>query len=356
MIKGGRHLEKYQYGNNVTTIKLKEKEIFHMKNNYEAGNNGSRRFIMANGTLQTMLVFADTVRSVVESYLGIGYQVRLQQVTKNNGVTLTGLIIKNQESNLAPTIYLDAFYERYIAGERMAELCLEIIQLQENNQKTEDFDTSLITDFSKVSSRICYKLVNAERNRELLAEAPHKKFHDLAIIFYILVSQETTATATITVRNNLQELWGVGEDELFDLALQNTQRLFRGSVLSMENLFFEVAEELDAEETMAFYDMVVEDDGIISMYMASTQDRVQGAGVIFYDGLLQQFAESIQSDFYLLPSSIHEMIFVPVSIGISVAELKQIVRDMNAEKVAPEEVLSNHVYYYSRVLDRVDIL
>lgn len=326
------------------------------KNNNGAGNNGSRRFIMANGTLQTMAVFADTVRSVVESYLGTAYRVRLEQVTKNNGVTLTGLIIQNQESNLAPTIYLDAFYERYVAGERMAELCLEIIQLQETNKQTEDFDTSLITDFSRVSTRICYKLVNAERNRELLAEAPHKRFHDLAIVFYVLVSQEATVTATITVRKNLQELWDVDEDTLFTLALQNTQRLFRGSVVSMENLFLEVAEELNAEETMEFYDMVVKDDGVISMYMASTQDGVHGAGIIFYDGLLRKFAEKVQSDFYLLPSSIHEMIFVPVSIGIPVADIKQMVRDINAAEVAPEEVLSNHVYYYSRVLDRVEVL
>lgn len=103
-------------------------------------------------------------------------QVTINEVTKNNGVSYTGVVIKASDVNIAPTIYLDQMYEEYCDGATLGELVNKIIRVYEENRVHQDFDISSITDFNKVNDRVCMKLINAERNAGLLEIAPHKMF------------------------------------------------------------------------------------------------------------------------------------------------------------------------------------
>ena len=318
-------------------------------------NNGG--MIMMNATIKTMDAFAQVVKEAVEASLGVGYEVGIHEVLKNNDTRLTGLTIRSEESNVAPTIYLEGMFERYKAGNTAVPVIVsEILSVYESHKNTMSFDASLVTDFSACKERICYKLVNADRNRELLADAPHIIVcDDLAVLFYILVSNDGEGTATITVRNNMTDLWGVDEDELFKIALLNTQRLFRGSVMSMASVMMDLlSDRMDDEYSSEFFDMVVSED-MVPMYVCSNSQKVNGAGVILYKDLLKQFAEKTGSDFYILPSSIHETLLVPVSDQMEVEALRSMVREVNATQVAPEEVLSDNVYIYRREDDKISL-
>lgn len=323
--------------------------------NNNSENNGG--MIMMNATIKTMDVFAQVVKEAVEASLGDGYVVSINEVLKNNGTRLTGMTIRTEESNVAPTIYLEGMFERYKAGDAAVPVIVsEILSVYESHKTTMSFDASLVTDFSACKERICYKLVNADRNRELLADAPHIIVcDDLAVLFYILVSNDGEGTATITVRNNMTDLWGVDEDELFKIALLNTQRLFRGSVMSMASVMMDLlSDRMDDEYSSEFFDMVVSED-MVPMYVCSNSQKVNGAGVILYKDLLKQFAEKTGSDFYILPSSIHETLLVPVSDQMEVEALRSMVREVNATQVAPEEVLSDNVYIYRREDDKISL-
>lgn len=191
-------------------------------NNNNNSNNGG--FIMAQGTLTTMEAFAGTVKSAMEVHYGEGYRVMVQDVNKNNGLVLTGITILKKDCNIAPTIYLNQAFEQYQEGRTLESICREFIRVYEEHKVRTDFDVSYVTDFSKVQNRICYKLINAEKNTALLADAPHVRVEDLAVIFYILVSSDAEGTGTITIKNNMLELWDVDTDVLYELALMNTQR------------------------------------------------------------------------------------------------------------------------------------
>ena len=323
--------------------------------NNNSENNGG--MIMMNATIKTMDVFAQVVKEAVEASLGDGYEVCIHEVLKNNDTHLTGLTIRTEESNVAPTIYLEESFERYKAGDAAVPVIVsEILSVYESHKTTMSFDASLVTDFSACKEKICYKLVNADRNRELLTDAPHIIVcDDLAVIFYILVSNDGEGTATITVRSNMSDLWGVDEDELFKIALLNTQRLFRGSVMSMASVMMDLlSDRMDDEYSSEFFDMVVSED-MVPMYVCSNSQKVNGAGVILYKDLLKQFAEKTGSDFYILPSSIHETLLVPVSDQMEVEALRSMVREVNATQVAPEEVLSDNVYIYRREDDKISL-
>ena len=106
--------------------------------------------------------------------------------------------------------------------------------MYQENRVHNDFDVSAITDFDRVKSRICFKLVNAERNVALLKTVPYVEFHDLAVVFYILLSCDAGGNAIVTIKNEMLDIWGINEiDDLYELAKRNTTCLMRATVNSM---------------------------------------------------------------------------------------------------------------------------
>ena len=324
-------------------------------NNNNNSNNGG--FIMAQGTITTMEAFAGTVKTAMEAHYGDGYRVTVQDVQKNNGLVLTGITILKKDCNIAPTIYLNQAFEQYQEGRTLESICREFIRVYEEHKVQKDFDASYVTDFAKVQNRICYKLINAEKNEVLLADVPHVLVEDLAVIFFILVSSDAEGTGTITIKNNMLELWDVNTDTLYELALANTQRLFRGSVQSMANVMMDIlSKQMDEESAEEFYDMMVDADDVIPMYVCTNSMKLNGAGVIFYNGLLQEFAARVGSDVFILPSSIHETLLIPANADMDVEYLRDMVRTVNRTEVAPDEILSDSVYRYNRLTDRVELV
>lgn len=318
-------------------------------------NNGKGDFIMATNTIGTMEVFAGVIKEAMEVNFGDGVRVTVQKVTKNNGMVLTGLTIMDKTSNLAPTIYLEPYFNDYNCGEPMKDICQRIQRVYEENKVTDDFDVSMVTDFSRAKNRICCKLINAERNAELLEEAPHVLIEDLAVVFYILATRDEFGTGTITVRNNIADMWGVTVQELYNLAMENTQRLFRGRVASMYSVMTEIlSDKLDAECCNEFFDMMA-DNIDIPMFIASNTAKLNGAIVIMYENLLKKFAEKIGGSFYVLPSSIHETLFIPESDDMDIEYLRDMVRTVNATEVSEEEYLSDNVYRYDADTDTFEI-
>lgn len=62
-------------------------------------------------------------------------------------------------------------------------------------------------DFENVKDRVCFKFINKDRNAELLSDMPYR-VPDLAVIFYVLVSEDEMGTGSITIHNSLMEAWG----------------------------------------------------------------------------------------------------------------------------------------------------
>ena len=115
-----------------------------------------------------------------------------------------------------------------------------------------------------------------------------------------------------------------------------------------------LADRLDGEGCREFYDMAVSENDV-PMYVCSNTSKINGAGVILYENLLKDFAQKVGTDFYILPSSVHETLLIPVSDQFDVDTLRAMVCEVNMTQVAPEEQLSDQVYLYSRECDQIRI-
>lgn len=332
----------------------------HSMNNGAANdnlNNEGGRIIMTNGTIKTMEDFAGTLKSVMEVVYSDGYCINVEPVTKNNGTHFTRLAFYKEGTNISPAVYLDEFFEQYQNGMTMEEVCRNVKDIYEHYKTEQDFDATRLANFNQIKDLICFKLVNAEKNRTMLADIPYIPYHDLAIIFYVVIGKNESGMATMIIRNSNMKIWGTDTPIMYSLAIKNTQRIFKGNIQPMGNVIAEIMERaMDVEDSNEFYDMTVDTEDMVSMYIATNYERLNGASVLLYPNLLKDFAELIGSDFYILPSSVHELIFLPEAESMGVEYLKMMVEEINDSEVEDEEVLSDNIYFYSRAYDRVEMM
>lgn len=291
--------------------------------------------------------FKNYICEAMPARLGSNVKIVLQDVTKNNDIHLDGLTILTPKCNIAPTIYLNYYFSQYENGKTLEEICQSIQNIYEKNRPSQNIDSSFFTDYDKVRSRIVYKLVNYKRNQKLLENVPHYRFLDLAIIFCCLLETSPEGSATILIHNHHLQFWSITTDELFALAQTNTPRLLQYEFRTMTEILNDF---LSGAETNSFYEGESCPSG---MYVLTNQCKLNGAACILYPELLKKIADQLQCDLFLLPSSIHEVLIIPASAQSSCEELTQMVQDVNTTQLTPEEILSDHVYCFSRETARL---
>ena len=80
--------------------------------------------------------------------------------------------------------------EQYQNGKSLSCIHEDIMLSYQKNAPIKNIDISFFTEFKQLKDRIIFKLINYERNKELLSKVPHIRYLDLAIVFYLLL--ETT--------------------------------------------------------------------------------------------------------------------------------------------------------------------
>ena len=292
--------------------------------------------------------FKTMVRDELIKRTGEKCNVRINEVMKNNGVVLSGITMMQDDSNISPTIYLNPYYEAYESGEITLGCIVEnVLKTYEKNKMKRSVDMRFFMNYESVKGRIIFKLIHAERNKELLKEIPHIKYLDLAIVFQCLVSEERYGNATILIHNAHLKIWKKKAEELYEQALVNTPKLQKYDIQSMRDVLCEMiqTEEIKEDEREEYIKNL---PNSVPMYVLSNHIRVQGAACMLYPDILKDFARAIKGDFYILPSSIHELILLPAQGDENVNALRDMVREVNESQVEREEVLSDSVYYYER--------
>lgn len=267
--------------------------------------------------------------------------IHTKKVFKNNGIACTGLAVCIDGENVAPNIYLEYFYNEYKSGLSMEEImALFCTEYQEARKH-------MICDYADIGSdkllnRLFMKLVNYERNKERLKDCPHVRFLDLAITFSILVKQDSEGTAAAGITNKDLDDWGISADNLFDMAKESNSLVFPPKLLPMD----EAIKELSPGE----------DVGLCrDVYVLSNSIGLNGAIYMTYTDIIGDYADEINSNLYILPSSIHEVLLLPDGDDIDEEQLSSMVRDINEYVVSNVDFLSDSIYYYDRITKGISV-
>lgn len=281
--------------------------------------------------------------------------VTMQKVIKNNDTELDGMVVRRPDEAIAPTVYLNAFYEEYLEGSTIGDTLMKIGKVVTKGLESRP-DASEVLDrmsFEKAKGNIFPKLLNKEHNEQLLSDRPHTEVADLVVTYHVpveLSSAPTGYASSIPITDEVLSMYGISVEELHEMAMKNLQ----------QKEDFKIEDIRDIIKRMMIRDMVGEDgevtpeleamvDNIVpvgktSMLVVSNDNHLFGANQALNESAMNAVKETLGEGFIIIPSSIHEVIVVPHLDDP--AEIEAIVRSVNSEMGDEDEILSNGVYEY----------
>lgn len=271
----------------------------------------------------------DAIRDAVQKELGDLYEVSVVKVVKNNGKEMTGITAKENGMEIAPVVYFDDAADPEKDAVRMADIIRRSQEAPENI-------AAGIADYENAKHNVCFKLVNTDRNKGMLGDVPHREFLNLSAVYYVRLDWPGDGEASVKVTDSLMSNWGVTEEELWERAFENTQRIYPADIETLESVIgaFFGKEEITPTGQ--------------GMIVVSNNAKKYGAGVIFYDGVLSELTERLGDRIFILPSSVHETIVLSDDGNLGAGALAEMVKSVNSTQVSEQEYLSDSVYRYEK--------
>ncbi len=300
-------------------------------------------------------IFKEVVAEKFMDYMPEQYQgmrLRVEPVNKVNkvldGITLVG---SGAGRSISPTLYINHMYEHYLETENLQEVLQSAARRMDMafKEMPEVGDVNL----ESAKDNIVFQVINTLQNEDMLRDMPHREFQDLSIIYRWVVKVDENGIQSSAIRNNLAEQLGMNEEQLFKCAVENTRRIFPPTVKSMNDVIREmfISDGMPAEVADMMIGEMPEDK---MMWVISNDRGINGAGSMLYEDNLHKLAMKLETDLYILPSSVHECIAVSTNVG-DPYELAEMVSEINMGQVALEDRLSNQVYHYDKDARRLTL-
>ena len=177
-------------------------------------------------------------------------------------------------------------------------------------------------------------VVNTEKNEDMLARCPHEAITNLSVI----VRCDLGDDRSLLVTNDFVSLFRKSAEEIIEQAKINSAR---------EGYTCRNIEQVlgDVFSTDVMPEIIPGSDNC-PLYVLATQRGVDGAAAITSKAFLEEVHNRFGEDYYILPSSRHEVLAVPVSKAPEPEELASVVNDVNTTEVDEKDFLSNDVYYF----------
>ena len=246
----------------------------------------------------------------------------VKEVTKNNGIIKTGVVVQN-DNGIGVTMYIDEYYEAETSVEEVIDMVSEAVKKQNNV----GFDANTLSDYEAIKGQIKCKLINKKRNTHFTVtrSANGYGFPDLIIVPYIEVVIGGQA-GSITITESMVENWGVTKRTVIDRAIKNTE-----------------CEIMSLEEKLGLL-MPGMDIGYTPLKFVSTPNNINGAiGII---KAKKKLAEMYPNGYYVIPSSVHEMLVLDAS-ETDESTITNVIQDVNENVLNEMDYLSDHVYTFN---------
>ncbi len=273
---------------------------------------------------------------------GAEVNVSLHEVNKLNE-SYEAITVTPEGSNIGVNIGIDKFYDALENGRSYDEIVDKAVEVINNGiTQRPDIDVATLTDYSVMKEKLAMEVVSTEANKEMLETVPHQDIEDMAVVYRFVLSSDDDGRASILVTNQMIESMGVTPEQLHVDALENAPHIKPAEIKGMSEVMAEMM-GVEQAEMMGIYPVAPEDEQI---FVATVPDKIHGAGVLAYQDFMDQAAERAGGDFFILPSSIHEILIVPDNGKMGLKELEAMVREVNATQVAPADKLTDSVYHY----------
>ena len=270
------------------------------------------------------------IKEDITKKLGNDFYIFTNEVLKTNTKRDTINILKKGD-NVSPAIFLEPYYTRLLHKEPVSTITDDILSIYYKVQRgNSSLDVSFLKNFENVMPRLFVKIINKHMNEELLKDTPYMCFlDDFVIVPYCCLHIEEQGIASFLINNMYMESWGIDKDSLITLAIGNTRTLFGIEIKTMEDILGVILPEMDYPP----------------IYILSNKFKLNGAATILFNDVLRSFAKQ-HGNFYVIFSSINEVILIPDDYGMELNHLTSINQEVNETQIPKDELLGTKAYFF----------
>lgn len=237
-----------------------------------------------------------------------------------------GIVAEKESSGIGICLNTDGAYKEYLETGDF-DAVVSKTTLMAAKAFAEAPEVSFITDYEKVKPSLIMEVVSSERNKELLENTIHRDFLDLSLIIRITVGGKGSAV----IKKAMTDIWGITAEQIIEDAIRNTVDKKPLIITSLLDWMFGEENPLPGDK---------------DMLLAGTKEGTFGASVLCYPDFIEKAADITEGGFYIIPSSIHEVLIVPGEYSEEKSvELRNMVHEVNEAEVPYEDQLSESVYY-----------
>lgn len=267
--------------------------------------------------------------------------IRPIQIEKVQGKSYRGVVISHGEQHTGISINLELFYHNMQDKMNEKEILQEIADVVTEARPPVSFIEKL-SRYETAKPFLAVQLIGRRQNQKILKQIPHQNLEDMALV-YRFDDMTEDGNSSVLITDQMLEGYGITKEQLHTDAMKWAPLHHPAVIENLGKVLNRMGGDFMENE--------------IPLYLASNNENMYGASVISYPGVLDQAAKRIGGSYFLLPSSIHEMLLLRDDGVIQVDDLKRLVTEINARDVSPEECLADNVYRYDQreqVLENAD--
>ena len=192
--------------------------------------------------------------------------------------------------------------------------------------------------YADIKNLIVFRVAN-EAQHDLQSNNHYRQYLEKGLVASFYLPKDETYDQLHIITNDDILLHGWEEQKEVNMlsdARRNTKRIFPADFITLNEVMklenYTLEERSDVPEDV--------------MYILTNRNRFHGASTLYYSDTMKKVYEILNDDFYVLPSSRHEVIIVPHSIAPSLKGMEQMVQEINTSQLEPVDVLHNHVLFY----------
>ena len=242
-------------------------------------------------------------------------------------------------------LYTQELFKSYQNGSPFEEIIKEITDDLNRIKKADIYEkTRVIRDYEKTKPRLFIRLLNADKYSADLQDAVYKTLGDIALVLYMKVTEYEGCVTSTKIRQGMLEQWGKECDEVFQEAILNTYFMSPPRIYRWEQMIFNP--EYEGESFMNLGDKCELKKDAMGNCLSTTK-KTNGAVAVFLPGVAEQLAYMLDSDFYMVFTSVHE-VMIHNDKFVEPEDLQCVLRDTIREATPKEDYLTSRIYQYNR--------
>lgn len=280
--------------------------------------------------------FVSQCRSTLSETGQADMKIEERKVSKAQRGELNGVLFIKEGLQCAPTFYIEDFYREYRGGSSIADLSHDAVESAVRSMDMAGMFARVTFDVLKDTDKLRVRMLNKGSNKDYLKD---RIFMELGGDF-VYIAEIGHGEYAVSITRDLLKEYRMSSKKLFDIAINNTVREYPAVLNDLgESITSEAQDRINLLEQPSGRAPAGSGPG----FVLTNSSFFWGAGTLFYPGVIDRIHELLGGDFYVLPSSVHELIIVAVE-DQDPQLLTDLVRSANHAVVERNEILSNDLY------------